>query len=319
MKKPYLLTIVFCFIVLFSFSQSDESIVKSGSKGLYIEHKVAAKESLYSLGRTYSIHPKHLAAFNALDVSKGLSLGQAINIPLSDTNFNRNESGSTPLYYKSALKQTVGTISAISKTPADNIRKWNSLANDIAPNSPVIVGYLVTSGEAQAAAVPANKQTEVTEIKTTTEDKKETLQVQKPKEEKPENVTAVKNDPVKEEAPKATVQTPAPITGDGYFKAHFVQQIKASPLSKDETVTSGIFKTTSGVNEGKFYALIDGVEPGTIIRVINPSNSKAVYAKVLGKISGIRQNEGLNLRISNAAATMLDIAETDKFIVKVNY
>ena len=59
--------------------------------------------------------------------------------------------------------------------------------------------------------------------------------------------------------------------------------------------------------------------PGTIVRVINPSNNKTVYAKVLGEMSGIRQNEGLNIRISNAAAAALEVTEQDKFIVKVNY
>ena len=53
--------------------------------------------------------------------------------------------------------------------------------------------------------------------------------------------------------------------------------------------------------------------------MINPVNSKTVYAKVLGKISGIRQNQGLNLRICDAAASVLEISATDKFIVKVNY
>ncbi|MES1218374.1 MAG: hypothetical protein ABUT20_22905, partial [Bacteroidota bacterium] len=102
-------------------------------------------------------------------------------------------------------------------------------------------------------------------------------------------------------------------------KGSFVQQVKKYPLSKEETVTAGIFKTTSGWSDAKFYALIDGVEPGTIIKVVNPDNNKEVYAKVLGQISGIRQNQGLNLRISNSAAAALEIAEMDKFIVKVNY
>jgi hypothetical protein len=61
------------------------------------------------------------------------------------------------------------------------------------------------------------------------------------------------------------------------------------------------------------------VPPGTIIRVINPTNNKSIYAKVLGEMSGIRQNEGLNIRISNAAADALEVMETDKFIVNINY
>ena len=96
-------------------------------------------------------------------------------------------------------------------------------------------------------------------------------------------------------------------------------QMKKSAAGKDQTATAGIFKTASGWQDGKYYALIDNVEPGTIIRVVNPTNNKAIYAKVLGEMSGIRQNQGLEVRISNAAASALEISEQDKFIVRVNY
>jgi hypothetical protein len=105
----------------------------------------------------------------------------------------------------------------------------------------------------------------------------------------------------------------------GYFKPLFERQVKAQPAKVDETATAGIFKTASGWQDAKYYALMDGVEPGTIIRIINPTNSKAVYAKVLGEMSGIRQNQGYNLRLSNAAATALEVGDSEKFVVKVNY
>jgi hypothetical protein len=107
--------------------------------------------------------------------------------------------------------------------------------------------------------------------------------------------------------------------GAGYFKNQFDLQSKANKGDKDATVTSGIFKTTSGWQDAKYYALMDKVEPGTIVQVVNPVNNKSIYAKVLGEMSGIRQNQGLELRISNAAATALDISDPDKFIVRVLY
>jgi hypothetical protein len=107
--------------------------------------------------------------------------------------------------------------------------------------------------------------------------------------------------------------------GAGYFKNQFDLQSKAHKADKDATVTSGIFKTTSGWQDAKYYALMDKVEPGTIVQVVNPVNNKSIYAKVLGEMSGIRQNQGLELRISNAAATALDINDPDKFIVRVLY
>jgi len=107
--------------------------------------------------------------------------------------------------------------------------------------------------------------------------------------------------------------------GTGYFKNNFFQQVKTAPLTKDQTVTSSIFKTQSGWQDGKYYLLINGVEPGTIVKITNPSNSKTVYAKVLYSMEKIRENQGVDIRISDAAASSLAVSETDKFILKVNY
>ena len=108
-------------------------------------------------------------------------------------------------------------------------------------------------------------------------------------------------------------------SGAGYFKNNFFQQVKSSPLTKDQTVTSSIFKTQSGWQDGKFYLLINGVEPGTIVKLTNPGNSKTIYAKVLYSMDKIRENQGVDIRISDAAASSLAVSETDKFILKVNY
>lgn len=324
MQKPYLLILLFCLFTFFSFSQTDETLVKAGAKGLFIEHKVTAKESLYSIGRNYNVHPKHLAAFNGLNMSKGLNLGQSLNIPLSDSNFNRNSSEGTPLYYKSVSKQTIGGISAISKTSADHIRKWNNLENDIAPNSPVIIGYLISSGEKTDDAI-ADTTSMTAEV--TTPGKNKSSMESNPKKDESGKANTLRNDVVKdepkaiekEETQKNEVADTVNNKGDGFFKNHFIHQVKTNPISGGGIFSSGIFNTTNGLAEGKYYALLDEVEPGTIIRVINPSNNKAIYAKVLGAMKGVRQNEGLNLRISQSGAFILDIKETDKFIVKVEY
>ena len=97
------------------------------------------------------------------------------------------------------------------------------------------------------------------------------------------------------------------------------KQIKVIPVTTDQTVTSGIFKTTSGWEDGKFYLLIDDVTPGTIVKIINPANNHTIYAKVLGEMAGIRQNEGYGIRISNAGASLLNVTVQEKFIVKINY
>ena len=82
---------------------------------------------------------------------------------------------------------------------------------------------------------------------------------------------------------------------------------------------SGIFTTDKGWNDGKYYVLMDGVAAGTIVKISNPANNKSIYAKVLGQMRGISENEGYDVRISDSAAALLDYGNADNFTVKVTY
>ena len=64
MKK---LMAVALLLFFYSFVFSQELLIKSGSKGSYLEHKVVAKEGLFPLGRKYNVHPRHIANFNGID------------------------------------------------------------------------------------------------------------------------------------------------------------------------------------------------------------------------------------------------------------
>ena len=81
---------------------------------------------------------------------------------------------------------------------------------------------------------------------------------------------------------------------------------------------SGIFKSTSGWNDGKYYALMNNVTVGTIVKVNYPSTNKFIYAKVLGELPDMKESAGLSLRISDAAAKELG-AVNSKFNVEVRY
>ena len=338
MKKLFLLSILFN-VVLGAHSQTVELMMKNGSNGLYLDHKVAPKEGLYAIGRLYSVHPKFIADFNKIDLYTGLAIGQVIQIPLTDTNFTQKSTNGTPVYYTTGANEGLLKVSnAANKVPLQKLRDWNGLAGDnIAAGKKLIVGFLISK---EMAAVAANnrvkdqvvKQTEQTVDKT--EPEKEIKFVAAEEKQSKPAVTAdkavISPEPVKEtkqreqEAQKsgtdfAKEEINPGKTDEGYFKKSFEQQLKATPVSKNATVTAGIFKTTSGWQDAKYYLLIDNVPSGTIVRIINPENNKVVYAKVLGEMNGIRQSQGLNIRISNAASTALGIGDTEKFIVRVNY
>jgi LysM repeat protein len=317
--KKFILSL-FCCVLAISFvaAQKNELLLKSNDKGVYLDHKVAAKESFYSLSRLYNVHPKFIASFNKLDMAKGLQIDQKLRIPLTDTNFTQKGNTGTPVYYKANEKEGLMKVSKENNgVLLSNLRAWNNLSSDeVKEGTKLIVGFLISKEMPSVTITPKVIKEEPVAVKVVEEPK-----VVTPKTEEPP-VVKEEPKPVVKEEPKPVVKVeerPAANTDQGFFKSHFEQQIKKSPISKDATVTAGIFKTTSGWQDAKYYLLIDAVQPGTIVKVINPTNNKAVYAKVLGEMSGIRQNEGLNIRISNAAASVLQITEQDKFIVKVNY
>lgn len=314
-KSLFTVILIFCQFLLFA---QDELIIHQNEKGLYLSHTVVAKESFYSIGRLYNVAPKDIAAFNDIDMTKGLNIDQVIMIPLNPTNFSQKEKNGREVYYVVGQKEGLYRVSVKNNNVLmADLRKWNHLNNDnIQAGQKLIIGYLV-SPEAGNIVVVQPKEKQLPAEEPNDEIVQSDPPVMEQKEEVKQNTVEKRKEPV---LPRQ-VNNPIPgHTGSGgYFKTHFDQQVKTQPIKKDETASAGIFKTASGWQDAKYYALIDDVEPGTIIRIVNPTNSRSVYAKVLGPMSGIRQNQGYDVRISNAAASELEVSDTEKFIVKVNY
>jgi hypothetical protein len=110
----------------------------------------------------------------------------------------------------------------------------------------------------------------------------------------------------------SSVSLPAPHFNGGKFKADFTEG------GKSVTGQAGIFKSMSGWQDGKYYALINNVSVGTIVKITDQATGKSVYAKVLGQLPDMRESAGLTVRLSNAAAAELGEGE-GRFNVGVSY
>jgi LysM repeat protein len=323
MKKT-LLAVFLLLSTYLSFAQAP-LLVHSNNKGLYVVHTVAPKENFYSIGRLYSISPKEIVAFNGVDMANGLSIGQKLMIPLMAGNFSQTTQKGLPVIYVVGDGEGLMKVSEKNNNVLlTNLRQWNNLSSDaVSKGQSLVVGYINATDQIPAVVVKTETpKQEVVAVKPEPKQEVPTQRVEK----KPEPVVEKKQEQVAETKGPETKPVPTNVSnqqmavgGAGYFKPQYDQQSKKYGSNKDLTVTSGVFKTASGWQDAKYYALIDNVEPGTIIRVVNPDNNKAVFAKVLGEMTGIRQNQGLDVRISNAAASALNVTDTDKFIVKVNY
>jgi hypothetical protein len=283
-----LIGLLMLFVSMQATAQRNQLRLQKGANGFYLEHKVAAKQSFFSLSRMYNVHPRFLADYNKLDYKKGLQIDQGIRIPLTDTNYERTQANGVPVHLK-AVSDDVLTDMAQSAgiRPAD-MQCWNTYTgNEIKKGSSWIVGFLKT------------QELKDQQVKITCTQKSPT----------PQTVQTVQ-----------TVQAvPSNLPASSTFQSDYLEQIKKTPVSQQLNVMASVFKTSSGWQDGKYYLLIDNLIPGTIIKLINPANQKEVYAKVLGEMSRIKQNEGLDIRISNAAAAMLEVPENSKFNLQIHY
>ena len=294
-------------------------------------HTVAAKESLYSLGRLYSITPKALAAYNNISIETGLNIGQILKIPSNATNAPVNSNpplkaeqvvkkaetagaALEPIYHKVEKKETLYRISKLYKNSSvDEIKKWNHLTGDgLTEGTNLIVGYQKAKKRAVISPIV------VTEVEAPKTVIPETVKQIPPKEKKiiVEQPAAVVETKIATPAKPAEPAKGAPgkITGKsfngGYFKVMYNDQAQKKSMV-EETGTAAIFKSTSGWEDGKYYCLHNTAPAGSVVKITNRSTQKSVYAKVLDVIPDLKQNTGIMIRLSNAAADELGAGENN--------
>ncbi len=307
--KRYRILLLVVFIVFVQTVVAQDYITQGATPNLHLVHKVSAKETWYSIGRAYNLSSKEIASYNKLKVDKPLEIGQSVNIPLTAANFSQNGAKGAgevlvPVYHIVQEKEWMYRISVNhNKVPIEKLEKWNSIKRDEAKaGMKLIVGYLKVK-EANAS-LAAKSSEEKTAVKKTDEEEKAIVKTDVPKKTVEEKKTS---DPV------ATTSKQVNNSKDGgYFKGQYEE------VGKKSSGVTGIFKSTSGWNDGKYYALMNNVTVGTIIKIVFSQTNKAVYAKVLGELPDMKESAGLALRISDAAASELGASNT-KFSVDVRY
>ena len=298
-------------------------------------HKVGPKETFYSIGRLYDVHPKELAAFNNLPFELGLKLDQVIKIPAKKSMQPLAEpaaekppvvkapvvaevpvaNAGTPIYHKVQKKETLYHVATLyAPATMDNIRKWNNLTADgLNEGMTLIVGYQKGSGNnATNKTSTTTAQPKTTVVKNQDNDVAEAKPA--PVEVK-QTTTAVKNQEVEESRNNAVVKTGVRNFNGGKFRDLYNESnVRNTP----ETGLAASFKSTSGWEDGRYYCLHNSAAAGSIIKITNQSNQKVVYAKVLDVIPDLSQNNGLVLRLSNAACDELAVS-SDRFDVSIQY
>lgn len=296
-------------------------MIQGKAPRFYLDHEVGPKENYYSIGRSYNCSPSvDIAPFNKLDMKEGLRIGQQVMVPLLESNFSqdgKSEAGEVfiPVYCLAGKGESPSTISARYQISREQLQSWNSLGSEqLSSGTKLIVGFLKVKKDLSSLASAAVKVPVTSGVDAEPVKKKEVVVTQPSERKEPETEKA---EPVNKYIQRDSDKSVPPKLSGGYFRSQYEKQIKGKNA---ETLdgTAGIFKSSSGWDDGKYYCLFNSTQAGNIIRITNPSNQRAVFAKVLDAIPDMKQNEGIILRLSSAAAAELGISE-GKFQCDIRY
>ena len=245
-----------------------------------LTHVVAAKETMYSISKKYNVTINQLQQWN-YKKDNSLEIGEVLAVSVNgipEAVKKRKEL---------AEQQASVAVNAIpDQTPPLQVKEPLK-TDDVVTNN--------TVKETQQSTVVENK-----------EPVKEVVVKQEEKKPEPSVVT---------EAKKERQTTNAASDGsDNFFGKDF---FSLSGKSSNANGSAMIFKTASGWNDRKYYVLMNEAPSGSIVK-ISSANGNVVYAKVLWKLDDMKENRGLQFRISEAAAAALNV-QGDKFPLTIQY
>ena len=265
-----------------------------------VYHVVANGETLFRIGNNYNkVSLTTVKKWNNLN-SDNVTAGKALIIGY--------------LKVKNELVAGLKTTTPVN-APAGLTSEKKAVENEVGKSEPiakVIQSKPVETMklETEIPKVKAEKQPEITALVTENVPAKKETVIEKP---------AATENIIVEKAPALTQTKSTPQVAinseEGFFSATYAVNYEEKKLA-ESSGDAGTFKSTSGWQNKKYYALVNNIPAGTIVKIT--TGDKSVYAKVLGELPEMKENSNLMIRLSNAATSYLGIVDP-KFAVKVTY
>ena len=293
----------------------------------YINHTLKQGETLSALAREYNTSVGDIMRANNMHADSKLVYGSNIKIPSTkqqavernsrpvvNTPAQAAPSSSGEITHLVAKGETLYSISKKYNVTVDQLKAWNNLTDNGARLGTLLI--VNESGLNKMAKTPAPQRQQTAAVTTATPPQKEPVEESKPDYNSTaatDNISPVMQTVNNMTAPAEDVTT---YSGDGFFAPQFKEK-----KSKNMQTVSGVsktFKTASGWADGKYYILANDIEPGTIVK-LSSDNGSAVYAKVLWNMGDLKDNAGINFRISNATAAALHVNDAASFNLNVSF
>jgi LysM repeat protein len=287
-------------------------------------HKVAAKETLFSIAKQYGVSMDELKQWNnitensiaigqELIVKKGKVDNAAIYQPVQTK--TENKTGTHTV----AEKETMYSITRQYGISVEQLREWNNLeGNELKIGQTLIVAKSQTGTDTKketSVNSSSTSQTSQTTTGTTTKTKaQEPVVKQEPVITRQEPVTT--KDPVTpKQEPGKTKQEPVTKQETPMESIRISETVK----NGDEVVETGLAELIEGTEGNRKYLALHRSAPvGTILKVRNEMNNREVFVRVMGKLPETAFTDKLVIRVSKSAYDRLGAIDA-KFRVEVTY
>jgi LysM repeat protein len=316
------------------------SVQFASAQNSYITHTLRQGETLSALAKEYNTSVGDIMRLNGMHADSKLVYGSKIKVPVAEVQNSSNQKTLTvneqinplpthPVTHTVAQSETLYSISKQYNVSMEQLKAWNNLADyNIKLGTTLVVG---NNADVSASINQTKKQRVETADQT---QNNISTQQQEPQNNILDNVNEQQqvsntNSQISSQAAYNNLNSdvnnhtfqnnePNPVlsqNGEGYFADQFTNK-----KSKRLQNISGIcktFKTASGWSDGKYYILANDIDPGTIVK-LTTENGNTVYAKVLWNMGDLKENAGINFRISNATAAALNL-NAPAFNLSVSY
>jgi LysM repeat protein len=246
-------------------------------------HKVAPKETLFSISKLYDVSVDDIKAWNNLK-DNALSTGQSLVIKKKSTQttvVNKlPETKSLSGVHTVAAKESLYSIARLYGITVQELKEWNG-----------IQGSELNIGQTLFVAQPMRNKTEVTENRVT--------EIKEPVET------------VKQEVKPIQTQTQP--------QNETTIKISEKVIGSDEVKEGGLAELIEGTEGNrKYLALHRTAKVGTILKVRNELNNREVFVRVAGPLPNTGINTNLVIKISKSAYDRLGAID-QRFRVEVTY
>jgi LysM repeat protein len=274
-------------------------------------HKVAPKETMYSISRTYGVSVDDIRKWNNL-TDNNLSVGQELIIKkpsgqptVSEIKTKPTESIPANGLHTVETKETLYSIARQYGVTVNQIRTWNSLSSDELQVGQSIYVSAPKAGAAvvaEKAATPAQnapaQNASNPEVKTT--------QSSQPRIDQNQTKSAESSTTRPDQTASSTTR-PQTI------------RISESLKNSDEVTEAGIAELIEGTEGNRKYLALHRTAPvGTILKIRNEMNNREVFVRVMGKLPDTAINDKLIIKISRSAYDRLGAIDP-RFRVELTY